>query len=914
MSGFAPGTGQGTSYYPNAIYEQSVFSTQQPSFPADNQNVRAPDASETSTDSSRECSVRGCTNPLEPPSADVLSNKKMCAPCREKHRGYASTKRARRKAEKILVSKLNGTAGGTADAPATSPSQDSSVQNSPVQELLVAPYASQPVPWAIDPVLYTQPPAQSSSSTLAGALTLQPSKTAQTPKMAARPEPVLSTTVQQNTPQYPQILTTAPQTDVSTPLPPQTVEPAATIGATTETSEGRPRFCSVKGCKATILETTEVYPYKMCQPCRTRYRNYGITKRAKWKAEREAFQRELEGLRAKEDLRRAANGLPPLVDGTDEIRAWELSIIDEQVPTGVQPDASTDRAQSAAPIAPLPARMCTVSHCHNLLPGFYRYKRCETHRIQNRWHSKLKRGREKVEKGFMLPDGTMLVTPGPIKIKRTTEPKEPKEKKIRKKREAKGKGTEPSGENPEGSDAADAPADDVPAQPIPRRARSIYSCREDDCCNLIMPGSRWRSCEPCRALALASRREKKAALKLQNQNQTAKFVNITGDAGVPSTGPVNSEQSSMGPSTAVPVDLSRRQVLTGATGGTTYPPTMYPPGYTSTSMLLTLNVPPPDKRSEIVPTPRPPRRSVGRKSRAKNPPPSATSSTNAVASSSAYTLPPQPIHGSPYPYPPPPGTYPMYMPPPGYYGMPAPPPGSAPSGQPPLMYIPSPYPYGMMPPPGKPGAAPPTPYPYYPYPLPPPGYGHPQHYPRPGAYPATAPPASYPAATPPAGGHQSPYATYKFHTTPAPPPPPAAAGSSQGYTYYQFKNGLRNPPDEQPNKRRRLSQEVNPEQPQNASPAVPPPAAAAPAPPPQVSAAPDQPVTAMEVDVPDEQRPPAPQAPPQHLCGSKTCSRVLPSGSSSAFCEKCRTKMKRRQALTKQRFKLEPKKIPIVKS
>lgn len=48
-------------------------------------------------------------------------------------------------------------------------------------------------------------------------------------------------------------------------------------------------------------------------------------------------------------------------------------------------------------IPPTPARMCTVSHCHQILPGFYRFKRCEQHRLQNRYHSKLKRVREKVD-------------------------------------------------------------------------------------------------------------------------------------------------------------------------------------------------------------------------------------------------------------------------------------------------------------------------------------------------------------------------------------------------------------------------------------------------------------------------------------------------------------------------------------
>ena len=47
----------------------------------------------------------------------------------------------------------------------------------------------------------------------------------------------------------------------------------------------------------------------MCSPCRTRYRTYGNTKRAKWKAERDAFDREMAYLRTMEDEKRKANGL-----------------------------------------------------------------------------------------------------------------------------------------------------------------------------------------------------------------------------------------------------------------------------------------------------------------------------------------------------------------------------------------------------------------------------------------------------------------------------------------------------------------------------------------------------------------------------------------------------------------------------
>ena len=53
--------------------------------------------------------------------------------------------------------------------------------------------------------------------------------------------------------------------------------------------------------------------------------------------------------------------------------------------------------------------MCTVSHCHQILPGYYRFKRCEQHRLQNRHHSKLKRVREKEEKAIGPKEGAVVV-------------------------------------------------------------------------------------------------------------------------------------------------------------------------------------------------------------------------------------------------------------------------------------------------------------------------------------------------------------------------------------------------------------------------------------------------------------------------------------------------------------------------
>lgn len=144
----------------------------------------------------------------------------------------------------------------------------------------------------------------SQSSALAGALTL-PSQTDLAPDATRR-----SASVAQSTPlpgDQPIPLTSqetgeADLNDVDAPfVPPQTSTdtPSASTGPT--------RYCSVKGCKAAMPRD---YFFKMCQPCRDRYRGYGITKRAKWRAERVAANAELEALRVEEDKRRAEEGLP----------------------------------------------------------------------------------------------------------------------------------------------------------------------------------------------------------------------------------------------------------------------------------------------------------------------------------------------------------------------------------------------------------------------------------------------------------------------------------------------------------------------------------------------------------------------------------------------------------------------------
>jgi hypothetical protein len=74
---------------------------------------------------------------------------------------------------------------------------------------------------------------------------------------------------------------------------------------------------------------------------------------------------------------------------------YPASVGSIDTPHSISPYPHLHNTIMGAPAAPLPARMCTVSHCHKILPGYYRYKRCEQHRLQNRHHSQLKRVREK---------------------------------------------------------------------------------------------------------------------------------------------------------------------------------------------------------------------------------------------------------------------------------------------------------------------------------------------------------------------------------------------------------------------------------------------------------------------------------------------------------------------------------------
>lgn len=127
----------------------------------------------------------------------------------------------------------------------------------------------------------------SSSSELANALTLPPPR----PQIQAESTSDANYLLEEQTEEGKEIQST----------------PASSDAAPQDSNEGPTRLCSVKGCKSALPPS---YEFKMCPPCRTRYRSYGNTKRAKWKTEREAFDREMAALRAFEDKRRELEGLP----------------------------------------------------------------------------------------------------------------------------------------------------------------------------------------------------------------------------------------------------------------------------------------------------------------------------------------------------------------------------------------------------------------------------------------------------------------------------------------------------------------------------------------------------------------------------------------------------------------------------
>ncbi|KAF8260767.1 hypothetical protein EI94DRAFT_875740 [Lactarius quietus] len=202
-----------SNYYPEHVYFQSQSSSSA--------------AAQSSSSSLRRCSVKGCGKDL--PHDYAL---KMCDDCRGRHRKYATTKRAKRKQEKAAVGAQR--IGNDDGRVVTWMPPDHHVSLGPIPDDL-DPVTNMHVS-QIDPRLFNP-----TSSELAGALTLPPLDSSAESQGSYNP--------------------TSAQTDEAGPA--SSAARPATIQS---------RYCSVKGCRNVIGGD---YLFKMCIPCRNRYRGYG---------------------------------------------------------------------------------------------------------------------------------------------------------------------------------------------------------------------------------------------------------------------------------------------------------------------------------------------------------------------------------------------------------------------------------------------------------------------------------------------------------------------------------------------------------------------------------------------------------------------------------------------------------------
>ncbi|KAI0360577.1 hypothetical protein OH77DRAFT_1418542 [Trametes cingulata] len=553
----------------------------------------------------KRCSVKGCAVLLAPGYPH-----KMCEECRGRHRIYATTKRAKRKMEKALLNSAqtgqpvvwmpeDDAAQQEREMPPP-PSEPVAGPSRPYEPPSQIPQIndenSQPFdfsqtwdPRALDPRLFSQ------ASELAGALTLphgqqhssehnlfsqndqqyhQPQQQQQQHQsqpaqshLSQHPQHTSSHYVPQHhqppPPQHAQnagppppppapeihpvlaeVLKAVPNLNLSVRI---TSGPTVPVGAAAPPVDGGgqlpPRFCSIKGCKTLIAGNSF---FKMCEPCRNRYRNYGTTKRAKWRKEKEVAVQELQKLREEEDKRRAEQGLPPLPPDDD---IWhEYAASPPEGPGTPLPQVGPSSAGAAQPIAdgkpaPRPPRMCTVSHCREILPGDYQFLRCERHRIQNRHHSKLKRVRDKEVKaqvydGWAAAVGVRATSTGSGEGDQEGGSMSPEaedadlplelEEIERQLRDASvtpdysgppvvaesgvsvqqsqggsvGRESEPLDETPLGEPIHGVP----PAARGTRRTNHVCSIKS--CANLLSPSNPWKMCDLCRSRDRAGRRLK----------------------------------------------------------------------------------------------------------------------------------------------------------------------------------------------------------------------------------------------------------------------------------------------------------------------------------------------------------------------------------------------------------------------
>lgn len=184
-----------------------------------------------------------------------------------------------------------------------------------------------------------------------------------------------------------------------------------------------------------------------------------------------------------------------LCSRTDFVPSQPLPKQDDPEWHEYQADGTVDSPQEsvlgiAGPNTPRPSRMCTVSHCRELLPPDYQYLRCDRHRLQNRHHSKLKRVRDKEVKAAAFNHWIVSVsgqkpeaTPGPDN------------------------GPDPEEEHGRSYDQEGTPGTGFPPAARGMR-RTNHVCIIKACFNLLSPTNPWRMCDLCRAKDRAHRREK----------------------------------------------------------------------------------------------------------------------------------------------------------------------------------------------------------------------------------------------------------------------------------------------------------------------------------------------------------------------------------------------------------------------
>ncbi|KII84619.1 hypothetical protein PLICRDRAFT_57585 [Plicaturopsis crispa FD-325 SS-3] len=850
----------------------------------------------------RVCSVRGCSKTLQPDSGT-----KMCEGCRGRHRIYASTKRAKRKREKDAIQGLAPVSANAEEPAAWVPAQptpnnslghdthDAGPSHIPIDPSLEKEHTAHIPdgslsPWpttVLDPRLFA-----SRTSELAGALTLPPLQFSIDNNASQASSSALP---QDATPSAGPSFDGQPHEEEEDPDAPHEQD-------TGKDESYPPRFCSVKGCK-TIMPGD--YFFKMCEPCRDRYRAYGITKRAKWKRERVETDAELEKLREAEDKRRADAGLPSLAEAPEEEwDAWARSL-DEWQP---HPSQLNEMNQGH----PLPARMCTVSHCHKLLPGNYLFRRCDQHRLQNRHHSKLKRVREKVSKAR-----------GPNRSREESKhpPGDGEGKKKRLKtgdplftHEPRDLEHDADGETAdEDENEASGSSIDTSGVPAPARGsrRTNHVCSVKPCYNLLSPAVPWKMCDACRENDRIVRRN-------QRLRQQGKPVPGESPALRRPASKASKKAKTEGDSTT-DAPFTNPLVPDGATSES-LPADTPSANEASTSELAADTAGASAETESTAEGPRP------RKKRAKKAP--KPKKEPAAAPSSA------PLPGA-APYPPygqPPYQFPYYMPPP--YNMPpytaAPPKAgtSASAGQPQPPY-------------------PPQPYAHYPYAPPP--YG-----PYPYAMAQSGPQYNPTSQTP-----LQPYGAAPY----APPKPPASASDYRRLEFQPTKTPTNSTTDRKRKRRKAVEPDASAKKPADAAEK---PQATSQTPQPQeVAQKSAEPANAnvaagtvptSSFSVFRHQKDPQPSmsssstssfsvfrsVPPpaqqsasttitpsptsespsdvvmqdaagvggshSRQCVGKSCHRAIPDDAVGAMCDRCRARIKKHQAKAKQRFRLEPRK------